>query len=93
MPQLTVNPGRDGSVYRLLQRFQRDMLTYAAMSPNPGVATASIADTAITVGAMVPGNAPVMREWGPDTGRVSAARIPIKVVDRNGNVVRVIPPR
>ena len=57
--QVTVNAGERASVTACFNDPNGDLLTYSVTSSNPGVATASISGTDITVAAVVPGSATV----------------------------------
>ena len=59
LPQVTVNAGESTTVTACFNDPNGDMLTYSATSSNPGVATASISGTSVTVRAVAPGNASV----------------------------------
>ncbi len=59
LPQVTVNAGESTNVSVCFSDPNGDMLTYSATSSNPGVATASISGTSVTVSAVAPGNASV----------------------------------
>ena len=59
IPQVTVNAGETTTVTACFDDPNGDMLTYSATSSNPGVATASISGTSVTVSAVAPGNASV----------------------------------
>ena len=59
LPQVTVNAGESTTVTACFNDPNGDMLSYSATSSNPGVATASISGTSVTVRAVAPGNASV----------------------------------
>jgi len=59
LPQVTVNVGERTTVSACFNDPNGDVLTYTATSSNPGVATASISGTSVTVTAVAPGNASV----------------------------------
>ena len=59
LPQVTVNVGETSSVAACFNDANGDMLSYTAASSNPGVATASISGTSITVTGVSPGNTTV----------------------------------
>ena len=59
IPQVTVHTGESATVSACFSDPNEDMLTYSAVSSNTAVATASIADTDITVRGVAPGNASV----------------------------------
>lgn len=59
LPQVTINAGERTSVSACFNDPNGDVLTYSATSSNPGVATASISGTSVTVTAVAPGNASV----------------------------------
>ena len=59
LPQVTVNVGESTTVTSCFDDPNGDMLTYSATSSNPGVATASISGTSVTVNAVAPGNTSV----------------------------------
>ena len=59
LPQVTVNAGERTMVTACFTDPNGDVLTYTAMSANPGVATASVSGTSVTVMAVAPGNASV----------------------------------
>ena len=59
LPQVTVNVGETSSVAACFNDENGDVLSYTAASSNPGVATASISGTSITVTGISPGNTTV----------------------------------
>ena len=59
LPRVTVNVGETMVVQACFNDPNEDMLSYAASSSNPSVATASISGASITVRAIAPGNASV----------------------------------
>ena len=59
LPQVTVNVGETSSVAACFNDENGDVLSYTAASSNPGVATASISGTSITVTGVSPGNTTV----------------------------------
>ena len=59
LPQVTVNAGESTTVTACFNDPNGDMLIYSATSSNPGVATASISGTSVTVRAVAPGNTSV----------------------------------
>lgn len=59
LPQVTVNAGETTTVSACFNDPNGDILTYSATSSNPGVATASISGTSVSVRAVAPGNASV----------------------------------
>ena len=58
-PQVTVNVGETSNVAACFNDANGDVLSYTATSLNPGVATANISGTSITVTAVAPGNTTV----------------------------------
>ncbi|MYH53542.1 MAG: hypothetical protein F4139_11480 [Gemmatimonadetes bacterium] len=59
IPQVTVNAGEQATATACFNDPNGDMLTYSVSSGNPGVATATISGTTVTVTAVAPGNASV----------------------------------
>ena len=59
IPQQTITVGQTGTVSACFNDPNGDLLTYSAVSSNPGVAAASAAGSAVTVTAVAPGNASV----------------------------------
>ena len=59
IPQVTVNAGETATVAACFNDPNGDMLAYSATSSNPGVATASVSGTSITIAAVAPGSASV----------------------------------
>lgn len=59
IPQQTVAVGETGSVTACFNDPNGDVLAFAAVSANPGVASASATGTAVTVAALTPGNTSV----------------------------------
>ena len=59
IPQVTVHAGETATVTACFNDPNEEMLTYSVSSADPGVATAAISGTTVTVGAVAPGNASV----------------------------------
>ena len=59
IPPVTVYAGDTAAVAACFADPDGDELVYSATSSNPGVATASVSDTTVTVGALRPGSASV----------------------------------
>ena len=59
IPQQTVTVGQTGIVSACFNDPNGDLLTYVAVSSNPGVAAASATGTTVTITAVAPGNASV----------------------------------
>ena len=57
IPDVTINVGETTTVAACFDDPNGDVLSYSAVSSDPGVATASLSDTTVTVTAVAPGDA------------------------------------
>ena len=81
-PQLTVNAGEQATVTTCFNDPNGDILTYSAMSSNPGVATVSQSGTTVTVSAVAPGDASVTVTASDPGGLQGQQVFPVMVPNR-----------
>ena len=92
IPQVTVHAGETSTAKACFNDPNGDMLAYSAMSTNPGVATASISGTTITVSGVAPGNASIAVTATDPGGLQAQQSIRVTVPNRAPLPRGMIPP-